>query len=123
MNVAANPLCECREQVSLGRLKTRVLHNWLHFMINLVQIIKGINVRNIPRVQDVINVFKEELALDLRVRKEKHDRDVLYTSLYQTVFDVVSPFRDTIVLRELNLKQIVFSPARRSALYYLIRYL
>ena len=84
-------------------------------MINLVQIIKGINIRNIPRVQDVINVFKEELALDLCIGKEKHDWDILYAGLYQTVFDVVSPFRDTVVLRQLYLKQVILSPAENTS--------
>ena len=53
------------EQVRLGRWKPRVLHHGLHRRVNLVQLVKPVNVGNITWVEYVVQILQETLRFDL----------------------------------------------------------
>lgn len=72
MDVAPDSLGEGREQVRLGGLLARVLHNGLHLMVDCIQVLRGINVWDIPRVEDVVDVLQERLTLDLMEILDNH---------------------------------------------------
>ena len=57
--VASDSFSVSREQVGFSGLLSRVQHDGFHFMVYLIQILKWINIRDITRVQDVIDVLQE----------------------------------------------------------------
>jgi hypothetical protein len=65
VQVGSDSLGEHGEEVGLGWLKTHVLHDWFHGGEDLFLIIKAVQVGNVTRVQDVVDIFQEGFALDL----------------------------------------------------------
>lgn len=81
-------------------LSTNVYHNnhpfsgrgehliqYLHFVISPVE------VGDVPRVEDHVDVLHHSLVLDLVVRKQEHQRLARGPRLHQQTLDVVPPFR------------------------------
>ena len=65
MNVTADPLGVCRKEIGLGGLQPSILHYRLHVVVNEIQVFKSINVRDIPRVQYIVDVFQKWFTFDL----------------------------------------------------------
>ena len=65
MNVAPNSLGIGRKQVRLGRLQARILYNWFHLIEYIIKVLGWVYIGDVPRIKDVIDVFKEHLTLDL----------------------------------------------------------
>ena len=55
--IAANPFGVGREQVSLDWLEACVLDNWLHLIQNLIQILRRVDIGNISRVENIVDVL------------------------------------------------------------------
>lgn len=54
MKVTPDILCVQREQICFRRLHSHILTRGLHRSVYILQVIKRINIRHIPRVQNVI---------------------------------------------------------------------
>ena len=65
VNITANPLGVCGEQVSLRGLQSCIQHHWFHLRVDLVKILHRVNVGDVPRVPNIIDVFKKGFTLDL----------------------------------------------------------
>lgn len=65
VDIAANPSCVCSHQVGLGGLQPQLSHNRLHGCHDLLLIIRAVNVGNIARVEQVVDIFKEGLIFNL----------------------------------------------------------
>ena len=59
MYIGAYSLSISRKQVSLSRLLSSINHNWLHCIVDVIKILKLINVWYITRVQYIINILQE----------------------------------------------------------------
>lgn len=67
VNVAANSLGKCGEQVCLGWLQPSVLDRRPHLVQDAIHVLHGIDVGHIACVENVVNVLQERFALDLAV--------------------------------------------------------
>ena len=59
MYIGAYSLSISRKQVSLSRLLSSINHNWLHRIVDVIKILKLINVWYVTRVQYIINILQE----------------------------------------------------------------
>ena len=51
----------------VGEALTDVLDDGLHGGVDLVELVDGVEVGHVTRVEDVVDVLEERLGLDLRV--------------------------------------------------------
>ncbi len=65
MKVRAHTFGVGREQVRLGWLQSQVLYNGFHSCVDLLQLIKTIDVGHVPGIQDIVQVLKERLTFNL----------------------------------------------------------
>lgn len=65
VQIRPDSLCKSGEHICLGWLEISILYDWLHGRVYSVQFISDIDVWNITRVQNVIQIFQEWLTLYL----------------------------------------------------------
>ena len=65
MDVGADTLGVCGEEVGFGWLQASVHDNGLHVVVDSVQVLKGIDVGDVTAVEDVVDVLQKDLTLDL----------------------------------------------------------
>ena len=65
MKVAPHSFGVSGEQVSLSRLHARILHHRFHICVDGLELVKAVDIGNVSRVKDVVDVLKEGFTLDL----------------------------------------------------------
>lgn len=65
MGIAANPCCECSHQIGLGGLLPQISNNWLHGCHDHVLVLGIVNVGNVTRVEQVVDIFEEGFTFNL----------------------------------------------------------
>lgn len=66
VDVAANPADVGSHQVGFRGLLAQCLHHRLHGVQDALLLVGGVQVGNVPRVQDVVDVLQEGLAFNLQ---------------------------------------------------------
>ena len=76
-------------------------------MADLVHIFWWVDVWNITRVEDIVDVFKEDFTFDLCISEQEHNGLVFEASLHQTLPQVLLPLSHPIVLGQLYLETVI----------------
>lgn len=71
VDVAADSSDVGGHEVGLGELHAEILHHGLHGGHDPLLLVSTVQVWHVPRVQDVINVLEERLALNLKSSRQK----------------------------------------------------
>lgn len=65
MDIAPNPCCECSHQIGLGGLLPQISNNRLHSCHDLVLVLRIVNVGNVTRVEQIVDIFEEGFTFNL----------------------------------------------------------
>jgi hypothetical protein len=84
------------EQVRFGRRQSQFLHQSFHLLENLVQFVRLINIRHVPRVQYVVQILEKRLGFDLRVGKKKNSFAFLKAGFEHQRLDVFAPVEHSV---------------------------
>ena len=71
MNVGANTLGICGEEVGFGWLQPGIHDDRFHVVVDPVQVLEGVDVGDVAAVEDVVDVLQEDLAFDLHGWRER----------------------------------------------------
>ncbi len=115
MQIVAHALRVGREEVGLGGGQTRLLDDRLHRAVDAVELVERVDVGHVARVQDVVEVLEEALALDLRVAEEEDGLRVAEAGGEHDLLEVVAPLLHAVVLGELDLEAVVLGHVGREA--------
>ena len=70
MNVGANAFRVGRKEIRFRRLKSGVLNDGLHRQIDVVEFVESVDIGNVARVENVVNVFEKRFAFYLEIDSE-----------------------------------------------------
>lgn len=71
MDIGANPCCECSHQIGLGGLLPQVPDNRLHSCQDRILVLRIVNVGNVTRVEQVVDIFEEGFTFNLNRWQKK----------------------------------------------------
>ena len=95
------------ENVHLGYLQvlgdTLSLANWC----DALHIFCFVQIRNVTRVKNVVDILEHLFVDDLRVHKEEASWLILNTCLHQHFLDIISPIRHSIAFNDFDLLELV----------------
>mmetsp|Transcript_10879 Transcript_10879/g.24721 ORF Transcript_10879/g.24721 Transcript_10879/m.24721 type:complete len:282 (+) Transcript_10879:4950-5795(+) len=86
-----------------------------HSVDNLLHLVTSKEVRHLPRVEDVVDVFEEGLAHKLRVVDQEHAGQVGGSRRHEDLLEVLMELIDAVHTRELNLEELVLGRVARKA--------
>ncbi len=103
MQIAAHARDELRVNVHARRLQTLARAIRRAGGRDLLLVLRSVQVRHLARVQDIVDVFQEGLAHDLRVGEEEDGRLVVHAGREQALFEVLVPVVHAVGFAYLNL--------------------
>ena len=113
VQVRAHAVDEEAPQLVGRLLEPRLDRVLAHAVVDAGQLVLGVEVGDLARVQDVVDVLEEALVLDLRVVEEERRRLVEHADLLEEPLHVVVPLDHAVLLRDLDHKDVVLGRVAR----------
>ena len=96
MQIAADNADEEVPRVGLVLLDALGLELWHHVVHDSVELVRAVEVGDVATGKEIVEVYKEALVRDLRVRKQEHHTFVLVACLVVHPLEVLLQIGDAV---------------------------